>query len=320
MTEAQILTPPAPLTLAQAIKEINNDTGTYPREAIDEILNHRTEAVPQLLRLLEEIIEDTNGYLLHTNSMVHLYAFELLSRFKATEAHSTIASILCLNGSIVKELFSDYIYTVLPETLVNTFPGNCEHLKRLVEIAFNGEPNYDVPFAAVDALFLAALSGKADRVEVLDYLAEVLRKIDQQKNHGSTALTEQIIETMVGLYPENHMDLIHQILSRKSDYARLKAELDQLLEDGLERTLDLSRSQLEQNSFPEDIHERLQLKVSEHDHCGCGHDHHHHHHHHHHGFASKAKPQKQALPRNQRLKNKKKVRANQRQARKKSRR
>jgi hypothetical protein len=151
---------------------------------------------------------------------------------------------------------------------------------------------------------------------VLDYLAEILKKQDQ--DHNDTTAYIHIIETMSNLYPDKHADLLYEIIDRriesKQDSKRMLAEL---LEQGLEMTLQLSRSYVEKSRNPDDIHERLLMNDDD-DCCNCGHEHHHGHHHHHNSKTTK--PQKHALPKNQRVKNKKKGRANQRQARKKNRR
>jgi len=321
MTEAHQLPIPPSLSLAEAIEAIRIDNLTYPREAIDVILHHRDEAIPQLINIVEEIIKDPEAYWeRHTqhNARVHLYALELLSKFQATEAHSTIVSLVTLKHGIVDELFGRYLETLLPETLSNTAGSNFEHLKRLVTLYNDMEICDSIPLAAVDALYLGVLCGEADRVEILDHLAEILRSMDDdyriQQDH--------IIGAMVGLYPEKQMDVMSEVLSRRKNYEVAKEKLNNIMKEGLEQTLESAKSHLSEHHFPEDIHERLLMKVQDDDCYDCGHDHHghHHHDHHHHTSGSNSRPQKQALPRNQRLKNKKKERANQRQARKKNRR
>jgi hypothetical protein len=320
MTEAQDF-PPLPLlsalslSLSEAIEAIKVDSGTHPEDAINVILHHRDEAIPQLIEILRDIINDPKAFWEHNNYRVLIYALELLSKFQATEAHTTITSLVALPGDIVREIFGDYLYTLLPETLVNTSTGDWSELKRLIELETDPEANEAVPLSAVDALFLSVLCGKADRVEVLDYLATILKNQDLER----TMIYRQVIEVMAGLYPEKHMDLLHQVLSRRPNYESSKKNLDEMFLDGLERTLELSRAHLAEHHYPDDIHERLLMSVDEDDCCSCGHEHHHGHHHHHTSLPGN-RPQKHALPRNQRLKNKKKLRSNQRQARKRTRR
>jgi len=321
MTEAHELSTPPSLSLNEAIEAIKIDTDTYPREAIDVILCHREKAIPQLIRILEEIIEDPVAYWTRFREhhiRLHLYALELLSNFQATEAHTTIASFVTLRGDFIHDIFGMYLNTLLAETLFNTSTENCEQLKRLVEKETDEDVHRSIPLAAIDALFLSVLNGKADRVEVINYLAATLTESLKIKLHGFAQFQGQIIEVLFGLFPENHMDLLHKVLSRRSDYDLYKRQLDDVLLDGLEQTLEISRKYVAEHSFPENIHERLLMEVHDDDCCDCGHEHHHHGHQHR-SSASNASPQKHALPRNQRLKSKKKIRSNQRQARKKNR-
>jgi hypothetical protein len=315
MTEFQA--PPAPpvLSLTDALEEMRLDHTLYPRVALDVLLTLGTAAIPGLINILEEIIKDPETHAKRENLFTPIYVLELLSQLKAEEAHTTIAAFLTLPKDLLNDILGDYLYKFLPETLFNTLPGNWNELKRLIELDTNPEVSSFVSAAAVNALYLSTLSGKADRDEVLDYFAEMLK-------HGVTvdSLTyDHIFSSMGNLHPGKYVDLLYEIIARQPDPPLTKEDLDKVCAQGPELSLELARSHVADTRYPDDLHERLLLDDDD-DCCSCGHEHHHHHGHHHHHTSSASTPQKHVLPKNQRAKNKKKVRSTQRQARKKNRR
>ena len=314
MTEFQAPTAPPVLSLTDALEEMRLDHTLYPRVALDVLLTLGTAAIPGLINILKEIIQDPETHAKRENLFTPIYVLELLSQLKAEEAHTTIAAFLTLPKDLLNDILGDYLYKFLPDTLFNTLPGNWNELKRLIELDANPEVSSFVSTAAVDALYLSTLSGKADRDEVLDYFAEMLK----QGIPVHSPVYDQIVSSMGSLHPGKYVDLLYEIIARQPNLPLTKEDLDEVCAQGPELTLELARSHVAENRYPDDLHERLLLDDD--DCCSCGHEHHHHHGHHHHHTSSASTPQKNFLPKNQRAKNKKKVRSTQRQARKKNRR
>ena len=141
---------------------------TQPREALALADTHRAEVAPPLVALLEALAADpaparADGYVLH------LYAMLLLAAWRDTRAYRPLAELGHLDEASIDEVFGQLVHDSYGRALASCCDGDIAPLTRLAD---DDSASLWSRAAALEALTLAALTGRAARGPVVDFLAD----------------------------------------------------------------------------------------------------------------------------------------------------
>ena len=141
---------------------------TLPREALALADAHRAEVAPPLVALLEALAADpapakADGYVLH------LYAMLLLASWRNIDAYEPLAELGHLDPASVDQVFGQLVHDSYGRALASCCNGGIAPLTRLAD---DDGASLWARAAALEALTLATLAGRASRGPVVDFLAD----------------------------------------------------------------------------------------------------------------------------------------------------
>ena len=141
---------------------------SQPRDALALADAHRAELAPALVAVLEALAADpapakADGYVLH------LYAMLLLAAWRDTRAYRPLAALGHLDEASIDEVFGQLVHDSYGRALASCCNGGIAPLTRLAD---DDGASLWARAAALEALTLATLAGRASRGPVVDFLAD----------------------------------------------------------------------------------------------------------------------------------------------------
>ena len=139
-----------------------------PADALAEADTHRNTLAPRLVAVLDGLVADptparADGYVLH------LYAMLLLACWRDARAYRPLAALGHLDERIIDEVFGQLVHDTYGRALASTCDGD---LAPLTALADDPAASQWARAAALEALLVAALEGRAARTAVIAFLAD----------------------------------------------------------------------------------------------------------------------------------------------------
>ncbi len=242
------------MELSEIIAELENYTGKFPRQALEEAIAQREAITPLLLETLAKWKDNLEELAQLPDYFLHIYALYLLAQFKESQAYPLIIEFFSASGDSSLDLAEDFVTGDLGRILATVSEGNVEPLKKLSE---NPQVNEYFRGVAIDALIVLVAEGVIARELVIEYFESLFKGIleaesspEQEPNYLCTVL----VSNSAVLYPLELKPYIDQAFeSELVDPLFLESEdVDYYLEIGQEATLDELRSDYSSYSFIED--------------------------------------------------------------------
>src|ERR1017187_4568239 len=125
------------MEVSEILSRFERFTGKFEREAVDAAVAQREEVTPELLRVLEAIVDPDRAFQLDAEEdyMAHLYAMYLLAQFRETRAFPHVLRIAQHDGDLLESLFGDFITGSLGNVLASVCGGEVEEIQSLIENA-----------------------------------------------------------------------------------------------------------------------------------------------------------------------------------------
>ena len=101
------------------LEAFERQEGRYKREEMEEALGLREELVPALIRILAELADDPEGWVIFGGD-VHLYAAALLAHFREVAAHPMLIRAFMIPKDLLDEIWGEMTTETLPALLLNT--------------------------------------------------------------------------------------------------------------------------------------------------------------------------------------------------------
>lgn len=158
------------MQLEEILSELENNTGTFPRLALERAIEEREAITPVLLATLEECKNNLEEFFDKDAYMLHIYALNLLAQFRETKAYPLIIEFFSIPGDMPSDITGDVVTEDLARILASVYDGNIEPIKQLIE---NTELNEYVRDAAIQSLVVLMLQGIITREEVIKYYEEL---------------------------------------------------------------------------------------------------------------------------------------------------
>jgi hypothetical protein len=209
--------------------------GRFPRQALEEVIAHRDEVIPELLKILEYTADHVDEMLEHEpDYMAHLYALYLLAQFREEQAYPLLIKLFSIPGEDVYTLTGDVITEALPRMLASVCGGNIEPIKALVE---NKNADEFVRSAALGSLVVLVAQGVKSREEILLYFQSLFR---EKWVRNDEFMCSSLVNESTDLYPDLVYDDIKQAFkAHRVDLMVINLkEVDKVMAGGQETALE----------------------------------------------------------------------------------
>ena len=167
---------------------------SQPREALALADAHRAELAPALVAVLEALVADpapakADGYVLH------LYAMLLLAAWRDTRAYRPLAALGHLDEASIDEVFGQLVHDSYGRALASCCDGD---IAPLTALADDADASAWSRCAALEALTLAALEGRAPLAPVADFIADFgARQAEALRGQPDAGADIQLLDLVV---------------------------------------------------------------------------------------------------------------------------
>ena len=186
------------------LKELEENRGYFPREAIEEAIRRREEITPHLMRALQEAVERPVDSTEEEASFLPLYALFLLAQFRERRAYPLIMNLCKLPHESLDALIGDTITEGLPRIIASVFDGDTQPIKSLIE---NASIDEYVRGSGIRSLSVLAHEGILERDEVIAYFTELFRtRLEREPSH----VWDELASEAVDLYAKTLADDIRE--------------------------------------------------------------------------------------------------------------
>lgn len=107
--------------------------GNYPAKAVKYAMEHKEEAFPELLEILEYTLNDVENLSKDENYLIQFPAIYLLAFFRETKAYESIIRIASLPDEQIYDLLGATVTDDLGKILASVCDGNIEPIKGIIE-------------------------------------------------------------------------------------------------------------------------------------------------------------------------------------------
>ncbi|MFP4192122.1 MAG: DUF1186 domain-containing protein [Candidatus Hydrogenedentota bacterium] len=195
------------MEIADIVKALERNTGSFPRKAIEAAVEQPEAITPELLRVLEYTLANAEELAWEDREDVyfgHLYALHLLAQFRETRAFPLAIRFCELPGETQYELLGD---VNVESILASTFDGDTDALKRVIE---NPECYVYARWTALDTLLVLVRMGVKQRDEVMAYVQELFR---EKLEHVASPVWDGVLHCAMELYPGEVWADIQQVFA-----------------------------------------------------------------------------------------------------------
>ena len=221
------------MDVQEILQQLATNTGTFPREAVEQAIAQREEIIPELLRVLAEAQHNIE-HLRESEYMTHIYAMYLLAQFREPRAYPLIVEFFSIPGDIALDTTGDVATEDLGRILASVSCGDIRLMTALVE---NEHVNEYVRVAALRGLLTLVACGEQSRDDIMAYYQQLFQgKIARDISFVWNGL----VSASNALYPEElYDDIKHAYDDDLIDtfFIRLD-DIDETLKRGQEHVLD----------------------------------------------------------------------------------
>ena len=230
------------MQLKEILAKLENNTGEFPRQALEKAIEEQEAITPFLLNTLSESKDKLEDLYDDEDYILHLYALYLLAQFREQKAYPLIIEFFSVPGDMPLDVTGDVVTEDLGRIIASVSDGNIELTKKLIE---NQEINQFIRSAALKSLIISVIQGIISRKEVVKCFEEIFSnlfankssttEVEEETDYIWTDLTTQssiLAPVELQQYIERVFDedLIEPFFIERDDY-------DDFLENGWEANL-----------------------------------------------------------------------------------
>lgn len=234
------------MELVEIIAQLENNTGLFPRQALNEAISQQEAITPVLLATLEKWKDNLVQLAKLDDYFLHIYALFLLAQFKEVRAYPLIIDFFSTPGNLTLDVTADIGTEDLGRIFANVSHGHIEPLKTLIE---NPQVNEFVRRAGLQSLLVLVAQQTIERELVIEYFQQLFQSlpVDSSKDSGEPDFFwTNLVLTSTRIYPAEvqteikrafDLDLVNLFFIDYTD-----------IEDQLELGKDASMAQLQSSS------------------------------------------------------------------------
>jgi len=194
------------LEIDSILKELDQNHGYFPREAIEEAIRRREEITPHLMRALQEAVErpvDSE----EEAPFLPLYAMFMLAQFR--DDAPILPSWRCASFPQESRCTNwRHDHGGLPRIIASVFDGDTKPIKSVIEDSSIDEY---VRGSAIRSLSILVHEGVIEREEVIAYFTELFRsRLEREPSH----VWDELASEAVDLYAKTLADDIRGLTKK----------------------------------------------------------------------------------------------------------
>lgn len=143
----------------------------YPSEQVKYALEHKDEAIPELLYILEYTVNNAEKLYKDNKYLIHFPAIYLLAYFREKRAYKGIIQLLSFRDEVVYGLLGDIVTEELKNILASVCDGDINPLKGIIE---NSMIDEFIRCEALEALLVLLNEEELKREELVFYFKELM--------------------------------------------------------------------------------------------------------------------------------------------------
>lgn len=144
--------------------------GPYPSEAVKYAMEHKEEAIPELLEILEHTLGNVESLSKDDKYLIHFPAIYMLAYFRETTAYESILILAYLPDEQIYDLLGDMLTEDFKNILASVCGGNIGPIKAIIEDSSLDEY---VRTEALESLLILLNYGVVSREELVFYFKEL---------------------------------------------------------------------------------------------------------------------------------------------------
>jgi hypothetical protein len=188
----------------QILKELEINTGVFPRQAVVEAMARQEEITPYLLDILRWSTENIERLERRSDRISHLYAMFLLAYFREPRAYPLIVDFFSVPGEISVDVTGDFVTEDLPRVLASVSQGDGS---LMLSLAKNEQADEYVRSAALRGFLAHVAQGLQSREEAVEIYRRLFRsELERKPGHVWSAL----VDCSCDLHPDDLIEEINQ--------------------------------------------------------------------------------------------------------------
>lgn len=225
------------MELTEIISQLERNTGTFPREALENAIAEREAITPVLIETLKKCKDNLNNLLEDPDYILHLYALYLLAQFREKLAYPVIIDFFSLPGEDAMDVTGDVVTEDLGRIIASVFDGDLNPIKQLVE---NLQASEYIRGAALESLMVLFPNDIISRKQIIEYFEELfLEKLPREPEYILNKLVINACELCpIELKP--HIDKVFEE-DLIDELFIVQEDIDESLEEGVEAALEKLR-------------------------------------------------------------------------------
>lgn len=186
------------------LKELEYNTGVFPRKYLEAAINKKEDIIPELLKILSYTVNNIKEVAEQENYFAHIYAMFLLAQFKEKRAYGLIVRIVSNPDEILDKLLGDVITENLGNILASVSCGDTSLIFQLIE---NKDVDEFVRSAALKSLLVLVACGGETREEIINYFRSLFSgKLEKKYSF----VWDELVACCCNLHPEELYDSIEK--------------------------------------------------------------------------------------------------------------
>lgn len=196
--------------MEQLLQTIRYNDGKFPHDALQQIIEHKEEAVPHLLQIMRSLKEDYTQVIDRPARIDFVYAYFLLAQFRVKELFPIMVDILSMPSDVSEHILGDGIAEDTGRILASVYNGDIDLLLRLIE---NPEANEYARGQALIALVALVFNGQLSREFVMNYFKQLM---NERHEDAYSYLNAEIVLCCNDLYPEEVYSDIQRLYEERA--------------------------------------------------------------------------------------------------------
>ena len=167
------------MEVKEILSELENNTGKFPREALEIAIESKETITPFLLDVLSECKDNLEDLFNKSDYFLHIYALFLLAQFREPKAYPLIIDFFSVPGELPLEVTGDVVTEGLGKILASVSDGNIEPIKQLIE---KQEVDQFTRSAAIRTLVILVVQEIIPLEEVIEYFEKLFLTVFATKD------------------------------------------------------------------------------------------------------------------------------------------
>ncbi len=167
------------MEVKEILSGLENNTGKFPREALERAIESKEAITPFLLDALSECKDNLEDLFNKPDYFLHIYALFLLAQFREPKAYPLIIDFFSVPGELPLEVTGDVVTEDLDKILASVSDGNIEPIKQLIE---KQEVDQFTRSAAIRTLVILVVQEIIPLEEVIEYFEKLFLTVFATKD------------------------------------------------------------------------------------------------------------------------------------------